>query len=125
MKAGCQINVEKLKTDTCIISDDDPFPGFFLLTLDLCAFFFLSGPESSFFCTYTQTQSIISLRSNMSKKNIILVILQSFHCLPSCKLQYLFQSHWTHLAWEDKSLNKTVRKTHTYAIKNDATNIVT
>lgn len=102
-----------IKTDISIVPDNNTLTGFFILTLDLYAFFFLSRPERSFFCTYTQTQNIISLRSSISKKNIILVILESFHCLPSCKLQYLFQSHWTHLAWKNQSLNKTVRKTST------------
>lgn len=53
------MNVEAIKTDIAMVSDHGTFTGLFILTLDLYAFFFLSGPERSFFCTYTQTQSII------------------------------------------------------------------
>lgn len=76
----------------------------FILTFDLYAFFFLSGPEGSFLCTYIQIKAEFNLKSDNFKKNTPLVILESCNCLPSCKLQYLFQSHWTHLAWKNKNI---------------------
>ena len=61
-------------------------------------------------------KSIINLKSDIFEKNTLLVILESCNCLPGYKLQYLFQSHWTHLVWKMKISN--------YANKNDATNTV-